>query len=209
MTLEPRIGTVELWHQAQGNRFLIRSDAIHTVAKWPNPTGIFARLGLKGLQTWLNQLYFPSPTILYVTRAVPALSRVITRGLSQGRQVCLITPVPPHDLVLAGPRLKRRHPGIRWIIDWQDLWSSDESYFWRVPAWWRRRALALERRVVEACDLNIVTNDRAGHVLAQRWGASPDKIQAIPTLSKPSSMGDCSVSRIQVRCTGGRHGYVF
>ncbi|HLG14357.1 MAG TPA: hypothetical protein VJH03_07625 [Blastocatellia bacterium] len=180
LSLDPDIGPVQIWHQAQGNRFAIHSPAIHTVAKWPNPTGILSRIGLHGLKRRLDQLYFPSPTILYVRRAVSALSKVIGRDLSEGRKVCLITPVPPHDLVLAGLRLKQRHPGIRWIIDWQDLWSYDESYFCQLPKWWRQPAVALERLVVKACDLNVSTNDHAGRVLVERCGASPDRVRAIP-----------------------------
>lgn len=151
-----------------------------TIRPIPNPATLLVRFGLTKLKNGMDRLlYFPSPIILFVARCVPRLRKQISTDLAQGKDVCLITCVPPHDAVLVGIALKKRFPNLRWLIDWQDLWSYDENYFRRVTAWRRGKLLRLERAAFDGADLNIVTNVYAKQVLIDHYKVPQDRVIAI------------------------------
>lgn len=147
----------------------------------PNPTNALGWLRLVKLKKLLDRhLYFPSPVVLYVARCLPVLRKQITADLNHGCEVCLITCLPPHDVVRVGLTLKRQFPNLRWLIDWQDLWSFDENYLRRVPNWRRNKLLGMERAAFESADVNVLTNDYARDVLIQHYRVSSQKAVAIP-----------------------------
>lgn len=147
----------------------------------PSPTALLDRVGLGGLRHWLDRrLFFPSPTVLYVRRARRVLARKIRHELARGRTVTVVTAVPPHDLLLVGLGLSRRYPEVRWVVDWGDLWTHDANYSIRAETRHHGRVRRLETRVLEASDLNVVTNERAAGVLTDRYGCDPDRVRAIP-----------------------------
>jgi glycosyltransferase involved in cell wall biosynthesis len=166
----------------------------------PNPTGILRVLGLSGAQRAIDSvLLFPSRQILWVKPAQRVLKRRIAHDLAHGRRVCVLTCAPPHDACLVGLRMKELFPEIRWCIDWQDLWSYDENYFGRIPAFYRERALRLERKLFAASDMNVTTNAYAKRVLEDHFGVPASKVVAIhhpfhpedlpPTAAQPARPG--------------------
>ena len=170
---------VVLIRQSSGNNFPYADASTLLVRKPPNITGILNLIQLDQFKRRLDQLYFPSPTILYVKAAQRQLQAEIKKDFGRNRKVCLITPVPPHDLLVAGLYLKRKYPQIHWIVDWQDLWSYDEFYFSQVPKFMQNKVKVLEKEVFNTCDANVVTNDFAKTVLEEHHGISPKRIWVI------------------------------
>jgi len=104
------------------------------------------------------------------------LARRIAADLTHGRQVTLITTAPPHALGLIGLYVKRRCPAVRWVMDWQDLWSYDENYYLRAPSVYRSRLRRLERMMLECADLNVTTNEVAESILAEHYGVPSQQL---------------------------------
>jgi glycosyltransferase involved in cell wall biosynthesis len=174
-----------------------------TIRPLPNPTNICARLGMISLKRTLDRLlYFPSPAILFVKPCVRSLRGRIQDDLAQGKDVCLLTCAPPHDVVLAGLSLKRQFPSLRWLIDWQDLWSYDENYFGRVPGRRKAKLLRLEREAFDSADLNIVTNAYAEQVLIEHYKVPPDRLVAIHHHFSRDELPEASTSADGLRRAG-------
>jgi glycosyltransferase involved in cell wall biosynthesis len=145
-----------------------------------NPTGLLRVLGFTKLKAVIDKyLFFPSRNILYVKAVQKRLVRSIAKNLDEGKKVCVLTTVPPHDLCLVGLFLKKRFPEIQWITDWQDLWSYDETYFHRVPSLYRHKLLTLEREILAHSDINVTTNGYAKQVLEQEYHIPSDRVVAI------------------------------
>lgn len=151
------------------------------VRPWPNPAGLLGILGLHGLRRKLDTaLIIPTRTRFYLLAVIRRLARKIERDLRSGTQVNVLTCAPPHGVCVIGQVLKRRYPAVRWLIDWQDLWSFDENYFHRIPLWRRDRALEMERAFLSEADMNITTNERARDVLIQNYRVPRENVTAIP-----------------------------
>ncbi len=151
-----------------------------SVKPYPNPTGMLRIIGLQGIKGMLDRhLFFPSPHILYVRRVVNRLKRFIDSDIRAGKHVVLITCVPHHEIALAGLYLKKKFPELKWIIDWQDLWSYDENYYERIPPIYRKKLLETERRILETADINVTTNDHARKILIDKFGVSSERAVAI------------------------------
>lgn len=151
------------------------------IRPYPNPTAIFRVLKLPGIKRLIDSiLFFPSTNILFVWAARSKLKVAIQRELSSGRDVCILTTIPPHPTSLIGLYLKKRFPKIRWIVDWRDLWTFDSYYLTRVPSLYRGGLARLEKKILESTDLNITTNPYAKRVLEDRYGVSPSRVVSIP-----------------------------
>lgn len=168
MTLVTQNGTIE--------------DNEHMVTgAFPNPLGIFRLLGLHSLKSRLERYcYFPSREVLYGRYAIKRLIDKISIDNNKGRNVSLVTFLPPHTLSLIGLSLKKRFPEIRWIVDWQDLWSYDNYYFKRVPKLYQKRLLKIEKQILKTCDVNITTNTDAKIVLEKKYNIPKERVIAIP-----------------------------
>ena len=152
----------------------------YQIRPYPNPTGLLRVLGFTKLKAVIDKyLYFPSRNILYVKAVQKRLARSIAKNLDEGKKVCVLTTVPPHDLCLVGLFLKKRFPEIQWITDWRDLWSYDESYSYRIPSLYRHKLLALEQKVLTHSDINVTTNGYAKQVLEQKYHIPSDRVVAI------------------------------
>lgn len=145
-----------------------------------NPVGVFRLFGLVRLKKIIDKiLYFPTYKALYAKAVKKKLCDVIAEDLKDGRDVCVITTVPPHDVCMVGLHLKSEFPQIRWIVDWRDLWSYDEVYLKRTSKLYRNRLLDVEKKILMGCDLNITTNDYAKSVLVNEYGVSPSVVLPI------------------------------
>lgn len=143
----------------------------------PNPTAVLRLIGARKLKKAIDRyFFFPSTFNRVVKPAKRVLGRLIREDLEQGLDVCVIQSVPPHGLTTLGLFLKRKYPRIRWLVDWQDLWSYDESYRDLVPRLYQRRLLRLERMILNACDLNITTNAKASEILRTEFQVPEHKL---------------------------------
>lgn len=169
---------VTLVSQSSGGSYW-HSDHL-LVRQLPDPLAAFGRIGAPGLREALaRRVYFPSSAVRYTYPAQRTLERAVRADLDAGRRALVITMVPPHDLVLVGLAIKQRWPAVRWLVDWGDLWSYDDNYFGGT-ARWQRKVRALEARVFEACDLNVVSNPYAAEVLERVYRVPSDRVAAIP-----------------------------
>ena len=145
-----------------------------------NPTGVLRKVGLEPLKGIIDHwLYFPSPQVLFVKAAERALSRAIREQMANGVDVTVVTCVPNHALCLLGLALKREFPALRWVVDWQDLWSHDPYYLMRIPRLYRGRLLRTERQILDSCDMNVTTNPYAGEVLEQQYQVPAQRVTSI------------------------------
>lgn len=88
----------------------------------------------------------------------PSALRAATAYLRANPTDVLITTGPPHSTHLIGLELKKRHH-LRWIADWRDPWSTVYYLKLNPPCGLSlRRHRALERKVAETADLNIVVS---------------------------------------------------
>ncbi len=150
------------------------------ISPYTNPTGILRLLRLNKLKNLIDkQLFFPSASILYVAAAKKELLHQIKKDLEQGLEVCLITCVPSHALCLLGLHLKKELPEIRWIMDWQDLWSLDKNYALRTPKRQQQKLLKTELATFTQADINITTNQYAKKVLETQFNVPSNKVTAI------------------------------
>lgn len=150
------------------------------VKPYNNPTGVLRRLGLHDLRKTVDRyLFFPSPHILFVLPARRKLAKIIAEDLHKGRQVCLLTCAPPHGIGLIGLYIKRKFPQVHWIIDWQDLWSYDENYYYRTPKSYRNRLKNLEKQMLQTANMNVTTNAYAKAVLENHYAVPPHRTSYI------------------------------
>lgn len=171
------------------------NDGDMVIKPFPNPLGILRLMKLHKLKNTLDKyLFFPSRQILYVKAAQEKLKDVILNDLKSGKTVCLLTSIPEHDLAIIGLFVKRHVPSVYWIVDWQDLWSYDENYFYRVPKLYRKRLLKLERQVLENSDLNVTTNLNAKAVLERRYEVPSSRVLSIPHHFYRGDLPDSSVA---------------
>ena len=155
-------------------------DHVIEVTPLVNPSGLFYRLGLHSVNRLLNRyVFFPSSKVFYAKAVAKLLSHSISQDLDNDKKVCVLTCLPSHDLVLTGLILKRRHPQIEWIVDWQDLWSYDENYLERIPPYYRKRMLMLEHDALTTSDLNITTNKYAKKVMVENYNIDPSRVTFI------------------------------
>jgi len=146
----------------------------------PNPTGVLRELGMISLKRTMDRwLYFPSPSVLYVNAVYRRLRKQIRGDLEDGLEITLITCLPAHDLCLLGIRIKGEFPRVRWVCDWQDLWSYDDYYLERVPALYRNKVRRLEKLSLDCCDMNITTNPKARQLFIEEFGVSLNKCRSI------------------------------
>lgn len=157
------------------------APASNLVVKYlPNPFGILRKFGLHRLKLIIDSaVYFPSRHRLYVTPVVRKLRRLIADDQAAGKRVVVLTCAPPHTLCLVGQKLKAEFPDVRWIIDWQDLWSHDEVYFNGVFPLYRPKVRRLERDLMFKSDMNVTTNRFAKQAIEVMQGAVPSKVAVI------------------------------
>jgi glycosyltransferase involved in cell wall biosynthesis len=79
----------------------------------------------------------------------------------------VITSGPPHSDHLVGLRLKKRHPRLKWIVDYRDSWNSTLLFRKKfLPLQWLNEEL--ERRVLKHCDaLTYVSEPMLTKLLAR------------------------------------------
>lgn len=159
---------------------LHNQDSNIVVGAYPNPLGLLRIMGLNKIKSTIERyIYFPSPAIMYVWKATKVLKKRIKNDLLKRRRVCLITCVPHHDIAFVGLYLKSTFPEINWVVDWQDFWSYDEYYYNRIPSFYKKRLLDLEKRIFLNCDTNVTTNLKAKTLVENYYNVPPHRVISI------------------------------
>lgn len=155
-------------------------DQIIGISPIINPIAVLQRFKLEWLNNLLDKyIFFPSSKIFYVKAVNRKLKMLISKDLSHNENVCVLVCLPVHDLVLAGLTLKQKYPQIKFLIDWQDLWSYDENYLSRMPKYYRKRMLKLESSAFNNSDINITTNEFAKKIVEQHYKVDPERVISI------------------------------
>ena len=176
----------------------IRDENHLVIGSYLNPTGIFRKIGLNKLKSLIDKyLFFPSTLVLFVKKANRILKQKIKHDLDHNKHVVILTTLPPHDISLIGLYLKRKFPQIKWIIDWQDLWTFDEYYFSRIPKIYRNKLKKIERRLFKICDINITSNSFAKKVLLEKYHVPENKVIAIPHPFDSEEIDDINIENKQ------------
>lgn len=150
------------------------------IKPFPNPTALLRLAGFNNLKKKADKfLFFPSTINLCNASAKKILKKNIQKDLNANLRVCIITCTPPHGLALLGLYIKEKFQEIKWIIDWQDLWSYDESYLNLTPKLYRKKLIKLEQTLLNTCDLNLTTNYKASEILSCHYGINQNKIRDI------------------------------
>jgi hypothetical protein len=150
------------------------------VRKYPNPFGVLRAVGLHRLKQTIDSIaYFPTRHLLYVLPVLNRLNQLIADDLARGARVVVLTCAPPHALCLVGQKLKVTFPQIWWVIDWQDLWSSDETYLNVVFPLYRACAKRLEHDLVLQADMNVTTNQFAKRAIEELHHVAPHRVAAV------------------------------
>lgn len=145
-----------------------------------NPVAWLRALGLHRLRYHLERhLFFPNSHVLFTAVAKRRLAQAVRNDLQHGREVVVLTCVPNHENTAVGLYLKKAFPALRWVVDWQDLWTYDDNYFGRVPVLYRRLVRARERRVLAVADMHVTTNRRAQALLRDHFGVPDERVLAI------------------------------
>lgn len=146
----------------------------------PNPLALLRRLKLHRLRFRLEQLlFFPNSHVLFTAVAKRRLRTLVRQDLERGKAVTLVTCVPNHENTAIGLYLKRLYPEIRWVVDWQDLWTYDANYYERVPKPYRPALKRRERDILALADCNVTTNVWAKNVLRDQFGVPEDRLLAV------------------------------
>jgi glycosyltransferase involved in cell wall biosynthesis len=168
---------IQMVAQRGGSR--LGGPGILMIRQWPKPTAAI-RFISRGLERRLDAFCFrASPLMLYVWPAARFLRRSIREHFKAGDQVTLVTCVPPHDLLQIGLTLAREFRELRWVIDWQDLWSRDQ-YYSNTDSQRLRRIQNTERAAATAANMNVVTNENAATTFQHVTGVKSGRVTAIP-----------------------------
>jgi hypothetical protein len=146
----------------------------------PNPLALLRRLKLHKLRFKLEQLlFFPNSHVLFTMVAKRRLQAAVREDLQRGKAVTLVTCVPNHENTAIGLYLKQCFPEIRWVVDWQDLWTYDANYFERVPRPYRPALQRRERDILALADCNVTTNEWARNVLRDQYDVPESRLLSV------------------------------
>ncbi len=111
---------------------------------------------LQKLMLWVRgNLFIPDARVLWVKPSVKYLTKYIQEN---GIKV-VITTGPPHSLHLIGLGLKKKLPGIKWLADFRDPWTTIGYHKeLKLSASAEARHKALEKEVLNTADTVLVTS---------------------------------------------------
>lgn len=186
------------------NRTGGNDQGIKVPGMYHNPLGILDKIGLAKVRLLLDKyIFFPSPKILYVKAAQRRLAKIIQRDINQGRKVCVINSLPHHDLSLVGLYLKKKFPSVKWIVDWRDLWSFDDKFLNQIPSIYHNKLIALERSILDNCDLNVTTNSFAKEILVKNYNLPANKVTSIEHAFSREDIECKPTSTVDSKCKSG------
>jgi glycosyltransferase involved in cell wall biosynthesis len=124
-----------------------------------------------------GNFFIPDPRKGWNKYAVKEAARLIeTHGIQN-----LITTSPPHSTQLAGLKIKKLSPSIRWLADLRDPWTDIYYYdsFYHTPAA-RYLDARYEKMVLTRADHIITVGKSLKNVFSSKLEGGEDKISVIP-----------------------------
>jgi glycosyltransferase involved in cell wall biosynthesis len=124
------------------------------------------------LRQKLRRLFIPDPQLLWV----PAAVRAVANRLDRGDIDALMTTAPPYSVHVAGLWLKRRFPGIPWLMDLRDIWSENPA----IPdALTYKLQRAWERACLRHADHSTTATEGQRQLIVRSFDVSPTDISTI------------------------------
>lgn len=155
---------------------------IETPCMNKSPFRIFSRVfGSWKTTVFFENLFFvPDTNLVWTLFAYQKACNL----LDAGSYDAVMTISPPESIHLAGLWLKRKF-GIRWIANFEDLWSSREQVFQPPTRYHRRLHLKLENMVYRECD-GLIANTRGNEEIYVKEFKIPRKKISTITLGYES-----------------------
>ena len=155
--------------------------ALRGGASGERPAGERPGLLFAGLRSLSDWWLLPDSYAGWAPRARRAAALRIARGGVDA----VLSSSPPDSVHLAALGL-RRPAGLPWVADFRDPWIG--LHFRRPPtAWHRARHAALERAVLEGCDLALTASRLHAERIGERSGARPPRVVHLPNGFEPES----------------------
>ena len=125
------------------------------------------RTMFQSITAWIRgNLFIPDARIFWVKPSVEFLDDFLKSNSIN----TIITTGPPHSLHLIGLKLKKKNPGLRWIVDLRDPWSEwDLLDNLSLTTWARSKHKRLEREVLQQAD-RVITIAPFHVEQFEKWG---------------------------------------
>lgn len=123
-----------------------------------------------------GNLFIPDPRIGWNRFAFNKACEIIETGKIDR----VITTSPPHSTQLIGLKLKKRYPGIRWIVDLRDPWTDIYYYKKFYPTFFSKMIdSAYEKRVLKSADKIIAVGKSLKKLLSSKIPGIEEKTEVI------------------------------
>jgi glycosyltransferase involved in cell wall biosynthesis len=157
-------------------------QASHRVAEATPPSGpsrgMLRRAAKHLYSVSLKKLFWPDYAFHWYPPAL-ARARALCRATSYDAVISVSHPFTPH---LVGLALKRRNPGLRWLVDIGDPFSLLDEIPLNNAALYRGVNHRAEAAVLRAADAVAVTVERCRADLMAAFPGNPGKIAVVPPL---------------------------
>ena len=123
------------------------------------------------VQELLLKLLCPDPEVVWTPFAVRRARRIIRRHHIE----TVVITGPPFSSFSIGVRLKREFPCLKFVADYRDDWLGYyvEEYDQYKSSYMRRRAIELEREMVEAADRVVCATSTITELMRSRYPDQP------------------------------------
>jgi glycosyltransferase involved in cell wall biosynthesis len=135
----------------------------------------------------VRRILSPEPEILWVPFALRKAKKIVRK---YGIGTVLIT-VPPFSALVAGTKLKRALPEVKFISDFRDEWLSFylKDFEFQSGDHTRKRAEQIERECVEASDMVIAVTPSSLDEIRKRYPEQPSrKFVCVPNGYDPEAL---------------------
>ena len=170
-----------------------RITVVEVASMNKSPFRVFSRLfGLWSKTVFFEKLFFvPDPAIIWAFFAY----RKAIRLLRQHSYEAVMTISPPESAHLAGLWLKRR-TGIRWVANFEDLWSSKRHVFNPPTRIHEHLLRKMEARIYNQCDGLIANTPANKEIYVRDFGVTQEKITVVTLgFDKEESIRALSLAR--------------
>ena len=143
----------------------------------------------------VKRVLCPEPEVLWVPFALRQARRIVKK---YGIKTVLVT-APPFSAFLVGNALKEQFPDLKLVNDFRDDWLRFYlgEFDYQKSDHTRRRAIEIERHIVELSDGVVVTESMLEHIRARYPDHDSQKFALIPNGYDPATF---SVFQVRPHC---------
>ncbi|MCZ6704101.1 MAG: glycosyltransferase family 4 protein [Ignavibacteria bacterium] len=150
-----------------------------------------------------EKILIPDEHILWVVNAVKKAKKI----LKSEKIDVIFTTSPPPSTHLVGFLLKRSFPQTKWIVDFRDLWTIEDTYHQQKPFLIRKINEYLEHKILEKCDKSIFATSGFQDAYMKKYiNIVPDKSSCITNGYDPDDFKNTptgvSSEKFQITYTG-------